>query len=175
MNEQTNQFIITFENIITIYKETASILNDAEALLEEKNFSCSHGNTGGTEQSKRMDLPQRWVTPYIARYFINDNNPFKKYSMGIFFLDKSFSPIEPLIICAIFNIKKNENEDPIEKYDYWYLKEAWYTIAKGDKCEKVYDFGDCWNAESGKIFARKLLDVKGQTEIQETVERLLSL
>lgn len=168
MGEVVDGIITTFKNIITIYEETASLLEDAGAMLEASGYRCLHQTTVGTEQSKQMAYPGWWITPFAARYFVVDENPTEVKAVGVFFVDKGYTPIEPIIAAACFRMKTNEAGDVLP---YWhsYLKEAWFTALPERKLGEVLEFLGKWNFEGGKIRAVPLEDVKDQETLKKSV------
>jgi hypothetical protein len=65
----------TFSNVLKIYEDVSSMLQDADALIQKAGYRCLHGNSIGTESSKHIGYPRWWVYPYISRYYISDENP----------------------------------------------------------------------------------------------------
>jgi len=168
MSKQSESIKTTFKNLTTIYQETASLLLDASGILEKYGYRCLHGNTAGTEQSKDINNPQWWITPYVSRYFATQENPDEIKAVGVFFVNRGCAPIEPLIIIGCFKMKKGENGEALPYY-YWYLKEAWFSLVHKIKLKIDLEFEGRYNFISGKIKAVPLDDVKDQKTLKETV------
>ncbi|GAH69105.1 unnamed protein product, partial [marine sediment metagenome] len=47
MSDLSDSIKTTFKNLITIYQETANLLEDASSILEKSGYRCVHGNTVG--------------------------------------------------------------------------------------------------------------------------------
>jgi hypothetical protein len=168
MSELSDNIKTTFMNIIAIYQETSNLLQDASSLIEKSGYQCLHGNTIGTEQSKDINRPQWWVTPYVSRYFSTQENPEEMKSIGIFYVNKSYEPIDPIIAIGCFKMKKDEN-DMVLTYNYWYLKEALALIGKELKPNVDFEFDNKWNVLSGKVRTFSLDDVKDQETLKNNV------
>ena len=111
MSELSDNIQTTFNNMIAIYQESANLLLDASSILEKSGYQCLHGNTLGTEQSKNINNPKWWITPYISRYFTAQENPDEMKVIGIFFVDRDYVPIEPIIIISCFKMQRKESEE----------------------------------------------------------------
>jgi len=61
MSELSNNIQTTYKNVITIYQETANLLQDASSILEKDGYRCLHGNSLGTEHSRDINNPQWWI------------------------------------------------------------------------------------------------------------------
>jgi len=158
----------TFSNLITIYQETANLLQDASSIVEKSGYRCLHGNTIGTEQSKNINNPKWWITPYVSRYFATQEKPDEIKVLGIFFVDRDYNPIQPIILIGCFKMQKRENEEALS-YNYWYLKEMWFSVVKEKKLKVDLDFEGKWNIISGKIRAVPLIEVNNQETLKEYV------
>ena len=75
MSDISENIKTTFGNLLKIYNESGSLMQDAESMMENAGYSCIHGNTTGTTQSKNFHNPQWWITPFISRYYSSDVNP----------------------------------------------------------------------------------------------------
>jgi len=168
MSEQSENFKTTFKNIITIYQETANLLQDASSMLEKSGYPCLHGNSIGTEVSRDINNPQWWIIPYASRYFATQENPYEIKVIGVFFVDRDYTPIEPIILIGCLKMQKEENEEALS-YNYWYLKDLWFTMIKERKLKVDLDFEGKWNVISGKIRAVPLIEVNNQETLKECV------
>jgi hypothetical protein len=158
---------ISFQNLITIYQETASLLQDAESLLELAGYSCPHGTTLGTIQSKGINNPTGWIVPFASRYFTRKDKPLELKAIGIFFVNPAFEPIEPLILSACFRMKSDFN--PQKDYEYWYLKNAWFYRTEEEKINTLLPFEGEKTHLGGEILAVRLADVTDQSTLEELV------
>lgn len=168
MSKQSESIKTTFGNLIKIYKETANLLQDAESMLERSGYHCLHGNTLGTEQSKNINNPSWWITPFGSRYFTTQENPAEIMAFGVFFVDKNHIPIKPLVLAGCFKMKKNDHDEVLQ-YGYWYLKEAWFSLVPERKMGEVLDFEGKWNFIDGKIRAIPLDDVNNQETLEKNI------
>ncbi len=174
MTEESGKIKTTFSNLLKIYNETGSLLQDAEAIMEKAGYRCLHGNYTGTEQSKNINNPTWWITPYASRYYSSDDNPFVVKAIGVFFVDIQYNPIDPIIIYGSFNMKKNENDERLY-IEYLYLKHGWFPRDVSD-LESEYDLNENYNYHSGKIGAIPLEKVTNQETLEELIiKRLLAL
>ncbi len=175
MSEQSNDIMTTFQNLKTVYQETANLLQDASSILEKSGYRCLHGNTIGTEQSKDINNPMWWITPYVSRYFATQENPEEMKAIGVFFVDRDYNPIEPAVLIGCFKMKMNENGEVLP-YNYWYLREAWFTLAHERKHKVDLEFEGKWNFFSGKVRAVPLDEIKNQQMLKNIViDSFLSL
>ena len=168
MSKLSDNMQTTFSNLITIYQETANLLQDASSIVEKSGYRCLHGNTIGTEQSKNINNPKWWITPYVSRYFATQEKPDEIKVLGIFFVDRDYNPIQPIILIGCFKMQKRENEEALS-YNYWYLKEMWFSVVKEKKLKVDLDFEGKWNIISGKIRAVPLIEVNNQETLKEYV------
>lgn len=169
MSEQSENIKTTFKNIITIYQESANLLLDASSMLEKSGYRCLHGNTVGTEQSKDINNPIWWITPYASRYFTTQENQDEIKAIGVFFVNNDYTPIEPIVLIGCFKMKKNENGEVLP-YSYWYLKEAWFSLVHEERKLGVdLNFEGKWNFSSGRIKAIPLDDVNDQDTLKKNV------
>ena len=122
MSKLSDNIQITYKNVITIYQETANLLQDASSILEKSGYRCLHGNSIGTELSRDINNPQWWIIPYASRYFVTQENPDEIKVIGVFFVDRDYVPIEPIILIGCLKMQKEENEEALP-YNYWYLKD----------------------------------------------------
>lgn len=168
MSKQSDNIKTTFGNLVKIYQTTANLLQDAESMLERYGYHCLHGNTLGTEQSKNINNPSWWITPFGSRYFATQENPAEIKALGVFFVDKKHNPIEPLVLAGCFKMKKTE-QDEVLQYGYWYLKEAWFSLVPDRKMREDLDFEGKWNFIAGKIRVVPLDDVNDQETLEKNV------
>ena len=168
MSKLSNNIQTTFKNVITIYQETANLLQDVSSILEKAGYRCLHGNSIGTELSRDINNPQWWIISYASRYFHAQENPDEIKAVGVFFTDKNYTPIEPIILIGCLKMQKRENEEA-SSYNYWYLKEFWFTKIKERKLKVDLDFEGKWNVISGKIRAVPLIEVNNQETLKEHV------
>jgi hypothetical protein len=168
MSELSDDIQTTFKNIITIYQETANLLQDTSSILEKSGYRCLHGNSIGTELSRDINNPQWWIIPYASRYFVTQENPDEIKVIGVFFVDRDYVPIEPIILIGCLKMQKEENEEALP-YNYWYLRDLWFTMIKERKLKVDLDFEGKWNVISGKIRAVPLIEVNNQETLKESV------
>ncbi len=175
MSELTNDIRITFENIMKVYQASSSLLLDTDSLMEEKGYTCVHGNYLGTEQSKNINLPNNWIPPFCSRHYVNIQDPEKIKTIGIFYVDKAKIPIDPLIITAIFQMDKDKDAKVLPYY-YGYLKEAWFSLAEEKKLDSVIDISGGWNFIKGKVRAVSLDVVDDQASLKtKVIQPLLNM
>lgn len=168
MSKLSDNIQITYKNVITIYQETANLLQDASSILEKSGYRCLHGNSIGTELSRDINNPQWWILPYASRYFVTQENPDEIKVIGVFFVDRDYVPIEPIILIGCLKMQKEENEEALP-YNYWYLRDLWFTMIKERKLKVDLDFEGKWNVISGKIRAVPLIEVNNQETLKESV------
>jgi hypothetical protein len=168
MSKLSDNIQITYKNVITIYQETANLLQDASSILEKSGYRCLHGNSIGTELSRDINNPQWWIIPYASRYFVTQENPDEIKVIGVFFVDRDYVPIEPIILIGCLKMQKEENEEALP-YNYWYLRDLWFTMIKERKLKVDLDFEGKWNVISGKIRAVPLIEVNNQETLKESV------
>ena len=159
---------ITFQNILTIYEETSSLILDASSYIEKQGFQTLHGNTLGTEQSKDINSPKWWITPYGARYFVSKEHPEIIKGLAVVFVDIDYNPIDPLIIIGRFKMKKNE-KDGVLPYDYWYLRNAWFHLGQNRKLDIDLEIKEKYNYDEANIRAILLEKVKDQKSLQTKI------
>lgn len=169
------QIKLTFENLIKIYSESSQLLQDASALLEEKGYNCLHGNTLGTEQSKNINFPARWLTPYGARYFKSDEESKNLLGIGIIYIGRNNTPILPLLLIGVFIMKPGKEMN----YAYWFLRHTWYHL------QDKYELGEQYKIDTGLedydfksaiIMGKDLTDVKNPNDIEkEIIQPLMSM
>jgi hypothetical protein len=175
MSDISEQIKTTFQNIITIYEETSSLLLDASSNIEKQGFQVLHGNTLGTEQSKDINSPKWWITPYGARYFAIKEYPEIIKGLAVVFVDIDQSPIEPIIIIGSFKMKKDE-EDEVLPFYYYYLRRAWFDLGQNRKLNVDLEIEGKWNYHEGSIRSVLLEKVKDQKSLQaEIIEPFLRL
>jgi hypothetical protein len=175
MSELSDNIQTTFNNMIAIYQESANLLLDASSILEKSGYQCLHGNTLGTEQSKNINNPKWWITPYISRYFAAQENPDEMKVIGIFFVDRDYVPIGPIILISCFKMQRKESEEEYA-YNYWYLKEIWFSLIKERQLGVDLDFGKYRNIASGKVRGVPLVEVNNQETLKKyVVEPLISM
>jgi len=168
MSKLSDNIQITYKNVITIYQETANLLQDASSILEKSGYRYLHGNSIGTELSRDINNPQWWIIPYASRYFVTQENPDEIKVIGVFFVDRDYVPIEPIILIGCLKMQKEENEEALP-YNYWYLRDLWFTMIKERKLKVDLDFEGKWNVISGKIRAVPLIEVNNQETLKESV------
>lgn len=168
MSKLSDNIQITYKNVITIYQETANLLQDASSILEKSGYRCLHGNSIGTELSRDINNPQWWIIPYASRYFVTQENPDEIKVIGVFFVDRDYVPIEPIILIGCLKMQKEENEEALP-YNYWYLRDLWFTMIKERKLKVDLDFEGKWNMISGKIRGVPLIEVNNQETLKEYV------
>jgi hypothetical protein len=168
MSELSDNIKTTFKNIITVYQETSKLLQDATSIIEKSGYQCLHGNTIGTEQSKDINRPQWWITPYVSRYFSTQENPEEMKAIGVFYVDRSYEPIDPIIAIGCFKMKKDE-DGKVLTFSYWYLKEAIGFMEQEGKPDVDFEFQGRWNLLSGRVRTIPLDDVKDQETLKKNV------
>ena len=170
MSELSKNVKTTFHNMITIYRETANLLQDADGMLEKLGYRCWHSNpnTIGTERSYQLNAPEWWITPYACRYFATAENPSEIKAIGVFFVDTEVTPIEPVILAGCFRMKKNDQGEILD-YDYWYLKESWFHLVPEQELRCDLEVPGHWNFSAGKVRAVPLADVHDQQTLQQNV------
>ena len=52
MSKLSDNIQITYKNVITIYQETANLLQDTSSILEKSGYRCLHGNSIGTNNPR---------------------------------------------------------------------------------------------------------------------------
>lgn len=177
MSELSSNIKTTFQNLLTIYRETSNLLQDAGSMLEKGGYRCWHSNpnTIGTERSYHINAPEWWITPYACRYFATEENPSEIRAVGVFFADTDVAPIDPVILAGCFRMKKNDQGEILD-YDYWYLKEAWFHLVSSQKTRENLDVPKQWNFTRGKVRAVPLEDVHDQETLeQEVIEPLIAM
>ena len=132
-----DQIRISFENIIKVYTESSMLLLDAsQIILKDKDYKdlayiCPHGNTLGTNQSKNINYPADWITPYGARYFSSEKYPKTLLGICIIYIGPENTPVNPIIVYGKFNMKENIRDN----YEYNYLRHSWYHLIKNRDLE----------------------------------------
>jgi hypothetical protein len=124
MSEISENITATFSNVIQIYEETASMLQDLDALMEQHGYRCFHGSAFGSEQSRQINYPKHWLIPFMSRYYANEETPMEFKGVSIFYLDATQTPIVPIIVYGCFLSEGSE----VSERKYWYamLKDAWF-------------------------------------------------
>lgn len=170
MSDLSKNIETTFQNLITIYRETANLLQDAGGMLEKLGYHCWHSNpnTIATERSYQINAPEGWITPYACRYFATSENPSEIKAVGVFFVNTEITPIEPVILLGCFRMKENDQGEILD-YDYWYLKEAWFHLVDEQKLECDLDFSAHWNFSAGKVRGVPLAKIYDQQTLQQNV------
>jgi hypothetical protein len=175
MKDLSIQMKTSFGNIDEIYNQVGRIILDAEALLEQKSYFCDHGNTAGTEQSKNINTPSKWITPYVSRYYKNERDIKTLLSIGCFFLDINYQVIEPFVAICKFSLKTDEDGEVLS-YNYWYIKEAWFNMIENDSLYQKHKLSEGYNYKSGQIYGLKLEDIKNISDVEtKIVGKLLEL
>jgi hypothetical protein len=170
MSKQSENIKATFKNIITIYNTTASLLLDVGSLLEKNGYTCLHGNTLGTEQSKDINWPSYWITPYASRYFAATEKSEEIKAVGLFFVDASHDPIDPIILIASFKPLHDKT-----KYYYGKLRDMWFSLVEDKVIGKVIDLPEnkSHNFAIAKIKAIALGNITNQKTLEENIVKPL--
>ncbi|GAI07086.1 unnamed protein product [marine sediment metagenome] len=167
INNLETQIKITFENLIKIYSESSKLLLDASALLDKEGFYCPHGNTLGTNQSKNINNPADWITPYGARYFISDDHPKVLLGISIIFIGPRNHPVEPLVVFGKFEMK----EEIKSNYEYYYLRHCWYHLCDSQELNKIHEIAASpdWYFKSVKLIGKKLMEIENLDSIKKII------
>ncbi len=170
MSELSDNIKVTFQNLITIYNETSSLLQDADSMLEKVGYHCTHSNrnTIGTERSYHISYPEWWITPYACRFYATQENPDEYKAIGVFFADTDCIPIQPIVLIGCFKMKKNEQDDILPFY-YWHFKEAWFHLVSTQRIEEDLDVPEKWTFSGGKVRAVLLENVDNQEKLEKRV------
>lgn len=177
MSELSDNIKTTFQNLITIYRETSNLLQDAGSMLERLGYHCIHSNTNtiGTERSYQINLPQWWMTPYACRFYATGESPAEYKAIGVFFVDTECTPIQPVVVTGCFKMKKNEEGETLPLYP-WHFKEAWFHLVSTESTQEDLDVPEHWTFNGGKIRAVLLENVNDQETLeQNVVEPLIAM
>ena len=174
MSETSENITATFNNVIQIYEETASLLQDLDALMEQHGYRCFHGSGFGSEQSRQINYPKHWLIPFMSRYYANEETPMDIKGVSIFYLDSSQTPIIPIIVYGGF---LSEGSDVSER-KYWYamLKDAWFKLTDHKVFEEEIEVAGLEGIENSIIRALPLGEIH-DVELLEAkiVDPLLSI
>lgn len=176
MSEVSTQIRLTFQNVIKVYQEISSMLQDADLMMDKGGVPCLHSKVVGAEQSKSMTMPQAWMPPFAARYYGNEQDVCLLRVIVVLLLNKNYDPIEPLVVFGCLRLREAEEG---KRPDYWYgyIKEAWFSWLTEQKTGEYLSVNNPkWNVVGGKVYALPLEEVKDQDTLREkVVEPLLMM
>jgi hypothetical protein len=157
----------TFNNVVKIYEDISSLLEDVSLKLDPYGYKCFHGNTIGTEQSKDIRSPKRWITPYASKYFSNENDN-SILVVCVFLADAKWDPMEPIIVYGKFKMKADESGEMM-KTNYWSIKEAWFNQKNDMSLNTPHLIENKSNYKSACLQAIKLDEVNNQEDIDSKI------
>lgn len=167
MTDLSENIKCSLENVIQVYEAVASLFGDSDELMKEEGFQCRLGNSIGTEQSKSLLRPARWLTPYASRYY-DSHSKSEKRGICIQMLDlDTEKPIKPIVLMGSFwQSKKGKPNLP-----YSALWEAWSLVKDEHEQDKGKDipFFGLRDIFYGKIRAIDLASVKTQAALKRNV------
>ncbi len=97
-----------FKDVVAIYEQTAALLRDTCSLMSQHGYgNAASQDSIGTEQTKKLEMPSGWITPYAARYFIQEATPEVVKAVGVHFamFDSTWKPMDPLILFGTFRVR----------------------------------------------------------------------
>ena len=116
MKDKENNLIDAFQYIKTFYREVAQMLEDIQELMDKEGWSYMGDSTVTADLSKSLDNPDLWLSYYLYRNFINDEEG--NYNKGILvFFDIENNDFPISIVYGNVNISDQE----YGKWDMWYL------------------------------------------------------
>ncbi len=175
MTEIADRIKITFDNVIKVYEESASLLQDADSLMANAGYRCIHGNTVGTEQSKDINSPEWWLAPYVSRYYRSEDNPLDLKGLGIVFVDLNFKGVDPVVVLGCFRMKQDAEGEPVG-YRYWYLRSAWLFMVPTREMGKVMAISEKWGFDKGVVQAVPLDGIHDLASLQSrAIDPLLAM
>lgn len=165
MSEIADRIRITFENVIKIYEESASLLLDADGPMSKAGYRCIHTNTVGTEHSKDINSPTWWVAQYVSRYYRSDDNPLDLKGLGIVFVNLDNKAVDPVVVLGCFRMKQDSEGNPVG-HGYWYLRSGWFSMAPTREKGKVVPIPGKWGFERGVLQAVPLDGIRDLASLQ---------
>ncbi len=129
-----NQF---FDELDRIFRQTAQLLKDGDALLGEQGYACVNGtpNYVGTESSSSIQKPGQWYPRWMVRFYAGEEGASKEVMafLAVFLSDEASkgdwvcSPRieEPLVVAGV--IEGHPGREI--KWDYWTCK--WWFWSQG--------------------------------------------
>lgn len=127
------------------FNEFGTMMLDFEAELKKRDSKLQPAHTGNgiaTEASKNLKNGDRWIHPFIARYYSFGGKEITNWytAAGMVHQDHDNSPIEPKFIMGV--ILKTE---PKERYKSWWLSSMYSSNIKKSTDEYAFENGinDC--------------------------------
>ncbi len=175
MTEIADRIKITFENVIKIYEESASLLQDADGPMSKAGYRRINTNTVGTEHSKDINSPAWWMAQYVSRYYRPDENPLDLKGLGIVFVDLDNKAVDPVVVLGCFRMKQDAEGKPVG-YGYWYLRSGWFSMVPAREMRKVMPIPGKWGFDKGVIQAVPLDGIRDLTSLQsQAIDPLLAM
>ena len=174
MSELSESIRVSFDNVLKIYEQVASLILDVDDLMQRRGYRNLGGSGIESPYSKRLDYPRWWLCGSAVRHYVSEMKIDIARSIGVFFVDARMQTIEPLVVMAVL---KGEVEESTEEVDpTWMLWDAWNKQIPDQSLNKDHIFKNFKKIQQGKIKAILLEEVKDHDSLESLViEPLLSM
>ena len=162
MVNQEEMIKSTFENVKTIYMETSKLLLDVESMMDDGGWCVQNGNAIGTVQSKSINNPWLWFTPYVSRYFISKEGGNIMKAVGVLFMDRNHNPIEPLVVMISLDMKTGK-EDMMRSLGLHCVSRMWFQFME----EKTLGVDLVFEGQPDSVFNRGVIRAFPLTELKD--------
>lgn len=173
MSEISDNIKTTFENILKIYNETASLILDADELMDRSGYTPLRGAWMETEYSRSLEYPNFWLAQAAGRYYKYEKDPKIAKAIGVLFLDGNLDVTDPIIVSTSLKCRFDE-EDGISPYIN--LRKTWFLQLGERSLGENHEFGEINLIERGKIRGILLENVTNHETLEKlVVEPLLAM
>lgn len=173
MSEIAENIKKTFENILKIYEETASLILDTDVIMDRYEYMPFRGSWMEVEYSRSLEYPRYWFAQAVVRYYKSEKDSKLANAVGVLFLDGNMDAIEPIVASASMRCKLNE-EGEISPFGV--LRNAWFFQAGNRSLGEPHEFGEIKEVEKGKIRGIALEEVKNHEDLEKLiVEPLIAM
>lgn len=174
MSELSESIKVSFENVLKIYEQTASLFLDADDLMQRRGYRNLGGSGIESPFSKRLDYPRWWLCGSAVRHYVSEMKIDIARSIGVFFVDARMQTIEPLVIMAVV---KGEVAESTEEVDpTWMLWDAWNKQIPDQSLNEDHVFKNFKKVEQGKMRALLLENIEDHEGLKKLViDPLLSM
>lgn len=167
MSTLSQDIQISFSNVLKVYEDISTLLQDADAFMEKAGYKCLHSNYIGTESSKHIASPRYWVYPYVCRYYTSAAEPAIIKAIGVILLNPDRSATLPVILIGTFISTGNPSKD--SKFHYYYLSNAWFRISAEREFNHAYQVAGLDYLETGVIKAFPIDAVSDNETLKEKI------
>ncbi|MEW9052070.1 MAG: hypothetical protein AB2392_13005 [Neobacillus sp.] len=183
---ETNTSIIhSINNVRHLINNAIFMLRDQDAALSRHGFVPLYGNALGTESSKSINqsinqyatfFPQYIARPYALESELNQNQVNKIIFTNIQFFHVDYEELTPTLVNSVM-IFPESNKNVKGYVQNWWLKYTAFEEVAFDEINKNGEFNESVDKDGVKtiFWCRDLMEINGQKELQEEVERLVGV